>query len=417
MGSDGHSPNRGLARRQRQEVVPITRLRQVLIGIVALALVAAAFGLTGYTLVNGGLTNSNIPAFAEFSNCGQGLRVRGDVKLRGVLVGVIDGIERTGREQCRVELGLFPDSLDEIPSNVGAQIRAKTVFGEKWVELLYPDSPEKSRLAEEDVITEDRTIDPLEVETILNTALPLLESIDPENLSATLDALSTGFVGHEEAAIRGIESGIKALKPLNDNADLMKKGISQLAEAGETLKNIDNDLFIALDRLDTIQRYTISREDLIAANFDKAPRLLDELTLLFTTRFGDLTRLVNNGATIVDLLAARTDDVDRLLKALPRFNEKWIRNLSHNCRHRQADDPTIGAQVGDEVPGRCWRVHNILSESQGPYAPGEQPKPGDDSGGSSSDGPSDKDLAAAGIDPKDDLGRVLGASLSSGDAR
>lgn len=388
-------------------------MRQVLIGLIALALIAGAFGLTGYTLVNGGLTNSNIPAFAEFSNCGQGLRVRGDIKLRGVLVGVIEDIERIGGQTCRVTLGLFPDSMDEIPANVGAQIRAKTVFGEKWVELLYPESPENARFAEEDVITEDRTIDPLEVETILNTALPLLESVDPENLAATLDALSTGFVGHEEAAIRGIESGIDALRPLNENAGLLSKGINQLAEAGETFENIDNDLFIVLDRLDTLQRYTISRRDLIAANFDKVPRLLDELTLLFTTRFGDLTRLVNNGATIVDLLAARTDDLDRLLDALPQFNQKWIRNLSHNCRHRQADDPTIGSEVGDEVPGRCWRVHNILSESQGAYEPGEEPKPGD---GGGSDSTTEEELEAAGIDPANDMGRVLGASLT-GDER
>lgn len=374
---------------------------------------AGAFGLTGYTLVNGGLTNDKVPAFAEFSNCGQGLRVRGDIKLRGVLVGTIEEIERVGGEKCRVTLGIFPDSINEIPSNVGAQIRAKTVFGEKWVELLYPDSPEKSRIAEEDVIGEDRTIDPLEVETILNTALPLLESIDPEDLAATLDALSTGFVGHEDAAIRGIESGIAALKPLNDNEGLLNKGISQLAEAGETLQNVDNDLFIVLDRLDTLQRYTISRRDLIAANFDKAPRLLDELTLLFTTRFGDLTRLVNSGATIVDLLAARTDDVDRLLEALPEFNARWIRNLNHNCRFRQTTDEP-GKTTGDEVPGRCWRVHNILSESQGPYSPEDKPRP-HDGGGDSTSGP-EGELEAAGLDPSDDLSRVLGASLS-GDRR
>ena len=376
---------------------------------------AGAFGLTGYVLVNGGLTNPRIPAFAEFGNCGQGLRVRGDVKLRGVLVGMIEEIVRIKGERCRVTLGLFPESQDEIPANVGAQIRAKTIFGEKWVELLYPDSPEDARLAEEDLISEDRTIDPLEVETILNTALPLLESIDPENLAATLDALSTGFVGHEDAAIRGINSGIEALKPLNDNEGLLNKGITQLAETSKTLQNVDNDLFIALDRLDIIQDYTVSRRDLIAANFDKVPQLLDELTLLFTTRFGDLTRLVNNGATIVDLLAARTDDLDKLLQALPEFNASWIRNLSHNCRFRQVTDEP-GKETGDEVPGRCWRVHNILSESQGPYTKKDKPKPGDGNPSSSAE-VSDAELEGIGIDATSDIGRVIGTSILSGDGK
>ena len=368
---------------------------------------AGAFGLTGYVLVNGGLTNSKIPTFADFSNCGQGLRVRGDVKLRGVLVGSIEEIERIRGEKCRVTLGVFPESQDEIPANVGAQIRAKTIFGEKWVELLYPDSPDEARIAEEDLIPEDRTIDPLEVETILNTALPLLDSVDPENLAATLDALSTGFAGHEQAAIRGIKSGIRALKPLNDNEDLLNKGIGQLAETGKTLQNIDNDLFLAIERLDIIQRYTVSRRDLIAANFDKVPRLLDELTFLFTTRFGDLTRLVNSGATIVDLLAARTDDLDKLLTALPEFNSRWIRNLSHNCRFRQATDEA-GKEIGDEVPGRCWRVHNILSESQGPYTAKDKPRPHD---GESSSDTGESSLTELDSSETNDIARLLESSL------
>jgi phospholipid/cholesterol/gamma-HCH transport system substrate-binding protein len=153
-------------------------------------------------LVNGGLTNPRIPAYAVFGNCGQGLRVRGDVKLRGVLVGQIESIEKVTGGDCKVELGMFPEDQEDIPANVGAQVRAKTIFGEKWVELLYPNDPAGTPLARNDVIGTDRTIDPLEVETILNTALPLLDAVDPENLAATLGALKSGFVGHEEAAIR-----------------------------------------------------------------------------------------------------------------------------------------------------------------------------------------------------------------------
>jgi virulence factor Mce-like protein len=373
-----------------------------------------AVALTGYVLVNGGLTNPRIPASAEFANCGQGLRVRGDVKLRGVLVGVIEEIEKVPNGNCKVTVGLFPGSQQDVPQNVGAQVRAKTVFGEKWVELLYPTEPVSARLGEDDVIPDDLTLDPLEVETILNTALPLLESIDPENLAATLEALSTGFAGHEDAAIRGIEAGIEALRPLNDNEGLLNKGIGQLAESGKVLENVDDDLFAAMDKLDLIQRFTIDKEALIAANFDKVPRLLDELTFLFTSRFTDFTRLVNNGATIVDLLAARTEDVDALLEVLPQFNAKWIRNLGHNCRFRQADGQEPGKTVGDEVPGRCWRVHNILSETQGPYTKKNKPKPGDSS---SSVEVTEVELEELGVDASSAIGRVFGISILAGGTR
>ena len=380
-------------------------MRQVLIGIVALALVAGSFGVTGYVLVNGGLTNTYIPVYAEFSNCGQGIRVRGDVKLRGVLVGRIEEIHREVGQNCRITMGIFPDNQDDIPANVGAQIRAKTVFGEKWVELLYPTDADKARLAEEDLIPDEQTIDPLEVETILNTALPLLESIDPENLALTLEALNAGFVGHEDAAIRAMKAGIEALRPLNENEGLFNKSLTQLRETGETFKDIDDDLFAALDKLDIVQRFTIDKEQLIAENFDKVPRLLDELTLLFSTRFNDITRMVDRGATVIGILAARSEDLDVLLKVLPQFNAAWIRNLNHTCRYRQGD-PGIDAEVGDKVPGRCWRVHNLLSESQGPYTKKDKPKP-DGSSSAESVTVSGAELEEAGVSSSNDLGRLF----------
>jgi virulence factor Mce-like protein len=385
---------------------------------VALAITAAAFGLTGYVLVNGGLTNNYVPAYAEFSNCGQGLRVRGDVKLRGVLVGLIEDIKSVPGENCRVTLGIFEDSQEQIPANVGAQIRAKTIFGEKWVELLYPQRPDQARLASDDVIPPNRTIDPLEVETILNTALPLLESIDPENLAASLEALSTGFVGHEEAAIRSMTAGIRALEPLNDNEALLNEGITQLADSSEVFQDVDEELLQALDKLDTVQRFTIDKQELIASNFEKVPALLDELTFLFDSRFNDFTKLVDKGATVIGVLAARADDLDRLLTALPKFTSGWIRNLNHNCRYRQETDEP-GKQTGDEVPGRCWRVHNIISESQGPYNNQNKPRPGgNESRSSSSETASNSELRHAGLsDTSSDIGRVLFTPAAKGSKR
>lgn len=334
-------------------------------------------------MLTGVIKSDVVTATAVFDICGQGIREGGDVKLRGVLVGRIADI-RLLDSDCNIELDLFPEQVDQIPENVGAQVRAKTVFGEKWVELLFPDDPADARLAQGDEIPKDRTIDPLEVETILNVALPLLDAIDPENLAGALEALAGGFVGHEDAAIKGINEGIAALKPFNDNRKNLEAGIDQLAASSEVLADVDDDLLEALANLDDLNRFTVENEALIEENFDKAPELLGSLSDLFDSHFVDLTRIVDRGATVIGVLAARADDLDRLLEALPRFNSGWIRNLDHNCRYRQATDEP-GKNVGDPVPGRCWRVHNVLGHSRGPYAPGEEPRPNQDSGAAPTD--------------------------------
>jgi phospholipid/cholesterol/gamma-HCH transport system substrate-binding protein len=326
--------------------------------------------LTGFFLT-GKISSASQPASAVFGNCGQGLREGGDVKTRGVLVGRINGITRLDDGDCRVDLALFPDKVDTVPNNVGAQVRAKTIFGEKWVELLYPDTPDEQSIESGKVIEE--TIDPLEIETILNTALPILDAIDPEHLAGLLEALAGGFVGHEDAAIRGIESGTEAVRVANENQELFSKGIDQLNESGEVFDEVDSDLLAALDKLDELGRFTSENSALVAQNLQKAPQLLRELSTLFETRFVDLTKIVDRGATVIGLVASQTGDLDRLLDELPKFNANWVRNISHTCRHRSV--PGEGGSVGAAIPGRCWRVHNILSSTQGPYAPGEGPSP------------------------------------------
>jgi virulence factor Mce-like protein len=334
---------------------------------------AGAVTFTGLTLTgNIGANTEN--AFAEFENCGQGLRDGGDVKLRGVLMGRLGPLERIEDGDCRVRLDLFPESIEQIPANAGAEIRAKTVFGEKWVELTYPEDPDSAAIAAGDVIPKDRTLDPLEVETILNLGLPLLEAIDPENLAAALEALADGFSGQEDDAIVAIREGIDALRPLNEDRDLLVEGIHQLDESSDVLDEVDDDLLAAMANLDEVNRFTIANQDLIAETLDRAPVLLDELSFLFETRFGDLTKLVDRGATVIGIISSRTDDLERLLEVLPQFNSKWIRNLAPVCRYRQATTEP-GREVGGRVPGRCWRVHNIVSHSQGAYGPGEGPKP------------------------------------------
>lgn len=341
--------------------------------MLALALLAGAVTLTGLTLT-GNLGSNTRNAFAEFENCGQGLREGGDVKLRGVLVGRLGPLERIEEGDCRVRLDLFPESIDQVPANAGAEIRAKTVFGEKWVELTYPEDPADAPMAAGDVIPKDRTLDPIEVETILNTGLPLLEAIDPQNLSGALEALAEGFDGSEGDAVAAIREGIRALEPLNEDKVLLGESIRQLDESSEVLDEVDQDLIEALDNLDSVNEFTIANQGLIEENLNRAPVLLDELSLLFETRFGDLTKLVNRGATVIGLISSRTNDLERLLTVLPQFNSRWIRNLTPVCRYRQATTEP-GAEVGDRVPGRCWRVHNIVSHSQGPYGPGEGPQP------------------------------------------
>ena len=54
-----------------------------------------------------------------------------------------------------LKLEINPDQIRYIPANVGARIRATTLFSAKFVELVYPSDPSPQRLAAGAVITSD----------------------------------------------------------------------------------------------------------------------------------------------------------------------------------------------------------------------------------------------------------------------
>jgi len=74
--------------------------------------------------------------------------------MRGVQIGRVGQV--TGaQDHVSLKLEIDPDQLKFIPANVGAHIRAGTLFSGKFVELVYPSDPSPQRLAAGAVIRSD----------------------------------------------------------------------------------------------------------------------------------------------------------------------------------------------------------------------------------------------------------------------
>ncbi|HZJ05183.1 MAG TPA: MlaD family protein, partial [Nocardioidaceae bacterium] len=100
----------------------------------------------------------------EASKTGLQLPDRADVKVRGVIVGEVLDATASG-EEVSLTLGLYPDELEAIPSDITARILPKTLFGEKFVALQIPGEPSEDPIAAGDVI--EQTEVAIEVEKVL----------------------------------------------------------------------------------------------------------------------------------------------------------------------------------------------------------------------------------------------------------
>lgn len=343
------------------------RVRRSLLGLVALALFVAAVGTTwGYL---NGQFQSGVPVTAVFSapGIGQQLPRHGDVKVRGVLVGRIAEM-RLGPSNT-AEVHMLLDPAFELSRHSSAEIRSKTVFGQKWVELIPPDGPAVESFSAGDRIPNERTKEPLELERALQLGHDLIEAIPLDDLATVFRTLADGFSGSEEDARRAMDRGLVALRAVNTRSDEFDTALRQLAEFAGWLDQNDDDIVSFMAGLDSANDALVAAAPEMRANLQSVPAFFDDFAAFQERVEGDLGRLVERGATLAELLARHAPELNHLVVELEPFTTVWNSGLSQPCAGEFESDMT------------CWQVYQMPGlDSRGLYRNGEAPdadQPGD----------------------------------------
>lgn len=187
------------------------------------------------------------------------------VKMRGVRVGQVAGIEGGGQGSVRLKLKLFPDQVKFIPANVEAQIRATNVFGGKYVDLVYPNHPSPQRISS-GMVVRSRNVT-TEVNTIFENLSDVLHQIDPPKLNAVLTALADAVRGRGQrigAAITASNHVLLALNPRMDTVQYDWHSLERLSDAyGAAAPDILATLGAASTISDTISNHAADLDALL----------------------------------------------------------------------------------------------------------------------------------------------------------
>jgi virulence factor Mce-like protein len=283
-----------------------------------------------------------------------------------VLVGRIADIERDADGNAVVELRLNSDV--ELPADSSAEIRSKTVFGQKWVEII-PTATSGPILQSGSVIPDERTREPLELERALQLGHDLLSEIPLEDLADIFAALAEGFSGQEKDARTSIDRGLVALRAVNSRADELDLSLKQLRTFSEWLDENDVDLLSFLAALDDANRALLAAGDQFVSSNQSVPVFLDSLASFQEKTEADFGRLVEQGATVAEIVAKRADDLADIVVELRPFTTVWNSGLSQPC----------GGLFEDHLT--CWQVYQASGlDSRGLYHTGQGPnedEPGD----------------------------------------
>ncbi|MGH3978548.1 MAG: MCE family protein [Pseudonocardiaceae bacterium] len=334
-------------------------VRRRLQGVAFIAVVSSLIGLS--IAKYNGVFESGIPITLQADEVGNQLQERSDVKVRGLIVGEVVGVGSSG-DTATVQLQLQPEMVELIPRNVSARLLPKTLFGEKFVSLVIPDDPAPERLAAGDVIPQDRSETARELERALDGLLPLLQAVQPQDLSATLSAMSQTLEGRGAALGETAVLLQRYLGELNTALPDLQADISALADLTQTYSEAAPDLVDALDDLTTTSRTVVEQR-----------QGLSTLLLTLTQASDDTTGFVEaNRGNLVPLAA----DSRPTLESLARYSPEFPCLLGQLAGLVPRIDDALGVGTGE--PG--LHITLEVTDHRGKYVPGEEPRYDDDRG-------------------------------------
>lgn len=293
----------------------------------------------------------------QTNRVGNQLAPPADVKLRGMIVGEVRRVSSDG-ERASIEIALQPDRAAMIPADVSARLLPKTLFGEKYVDLVALGGLSTARIAEGDVIPQDRSETAIELETVLDDLLPLLRTIQPEQLNGTLNALATALEGRGERMGENLELVDGYFAQLNPRLGTIRTDIAGLADVSEVYADAAPDL-VRMLRNFSVSTRTVAAKSQVYAGFLAGTAGFARTTQDFLGENEQrIIQVASVGRPTLALLAEYSPEYPCLLQGLTESNDFIGKSFANGELHLTLE----------------------VVRSRPQYQPGEEPRWGDSRG-------------------------------------
>nr|WP_221634127.1 MCE family protein [Nocardioides luti] len=288
----------------------------LLAGIAFLTAIALliGFSIAVYQKVFDSVTMVTIKA----DRAGLQLAKFGDVRINGVLVGQVREIAQDGKE-ASIKVALDPAAAKAIPENVDVQILPTTLFGQKYISFMKPDSPSKASLSDGDVIPSSRVETNVELSRILANLFPLLRSVQPADLNKTLNALATALGGRGEQIGQTLDDLDSYLGVIDDHLPTLRQDLVLLAQVADDYDIAAPDLIDVLRNVTVTGKTVIEKKDDLDVFFSDLTGLADTSTRILSDNETNIIRIGQVTEPLTRLLAVYSPEYPCLLKGLARY--------------------------------------------------------------------------------------------------
>ncbi len=290
---------------------------------------------------------------------GNQLSAPADVKVRGLIVGTVRDVRSTG-DGADISLALQPDKVKLIPKDVSARLLPKTLFGEKFVALVLPEGDTAGPIGEGDEIPQDRSETALETEKVLDDLLPLLQTLKPEQLSTTLNAVADAVRGRGDRIGENLVAVDAYFKRLNPEIPGIQENVRRLAALAEDYDDAAPDFLATLDNFSAIGRNLVDQQDELGTFLTSTTTSVDVFDDVLKENERRLVTLAEDSLPSLMLYARYSPEFPCLAKGLNAYQ------------------PIVQDTFGVLQPG--LHITLELTQDQNGYQPGDEPRNRDTQG-------------------------------------
>lgn len=273
------------------------RLRDAWWTLILFAAIGVFLFVTGASF--SGTFRSYVPVTLTSNRSGLVMDAGAKVMMRGVQVGRVAHIDG-GKGRVNLRLEIEPDQIRYIPANVQAQISATTAFGAKFVELVYPESPSRARLAAGAVLNSKNVS--TEINTVFENVVDLLNMIDPLKLNAVLTAVADGVRGQGRRIGEATTDLNQVLQALNARSDTIRRDWRSLKNFADTYDTAARDILSILNATSTTSTTVVNHSSALDALLLNAIGISQAGTNLLGTSRDNLVASVNTLEPTTNLL-------------------------------------------------------------------------------------------------------------------
>jgi phospholipid/cholesterol/gamma-HCH transport system substrate-binding protein len=327
-----------------------TRVLDALLGLGYLIVIGAF--LAGVVLVYDKAFTHKTAITLTTTSMGNALQKGSDVKYHGVPVGEVSAIA-PAPDGAKLTLDLDPSVVKKLPATTTALLLPKTLFGERYVDLVVPTGSPAGGLSAGATIAQDSSDEAVQLQDVFDRLLPMLQALEPQKLQATLGELAAMLRGEGDAIGDNLTSWAAYFHKLNPEVPQMADDFGSLGRVADVYADAVPDLLDALDTMTTTSKTLVQQQDQLSSTFANVLSASDITTGWMNDNSQTITVLSKQSRRALKAVAPYASEFPCLIKAAAGFIPVMDRNLGK----------------GTSEPG----MHVVLNvePSRGKYVPGK----------------------------------------------